>query len=160
MVRYIALPMGEASGVGPEMIIKALQVVDHKVYGGIIVVGDLNLFKKVARDIELPLPFTAYVSSDEDLASRQKEGENHIFYDLQLIDVDLFKYGVISHQTGRATYACTAKAVELIQNSYAHSLVTVPLDARAISMAGINENRYQTSRFATLQRYRTRKRLI
>ena len=94
MVRYIALPMGEASGVGPEMIIKALQVVDHKVYGGIIVVGALNLFKKVARDIELPLPFTAYVSSDEDLASRQKEGENHIFYDLQLIDMDLFKYAV------------------------------------------------------------------
>lgn len=144
MVRYIALPMGEASGVGPEMIIKALQVADHKVYGGIIVVGDLNLFKKVARDIELPLPFTAYVSSDEDLASRQKEGENHIFYDLQLIDMDLFKYGVISENTGRATYACTAKAVQLIQDSFACSLVTVPLDARAITMAGIKENRYQT----------------
>lgn len=144
MVRYIALPMGEASGVSPEMIIKALQVENHKLYGNVIVVGDLNLFKKVSRDLELPLPFTAYVSTNEELRERQKEGEEYIFYDLQLLDMTLFKYGVISQQTGRATYACTAKAVELIQNSYAHSLVTVPLDARAISMAGINENRYQT----------------
>ena len=144
MVKYIALPMGEASGVSPEMIIKALQVENHKYYGGVIVIGDLNLFKKVARDIQLPLPFSAYVSSDEELLEREKEGEIHIFYDLQLLDMDLFKYGVISSQTGRATYACTAKAVSLIQDSYATSLVTVPLDARAITMAGINENRYQT----------------
>ena len=144
MTRYIALPMGEASGVSPEMIIKALQSENHRRYGGVIVIGDLDLFKKVSRDLLLPLPFSAYVETDEDLKQRQIEGENHIFYNLPTIDMDVFEYGKISENTGRATYACTAKAVELIQNSFANALVTVPLDARAISMAGIKESRYQT----------------
>ena len=61
MTRYIALPMGEASGVSPEMIIKALQSENHRRYGGVIVIGDLDLFKKVSRDLLLPLPFSAYV---------------------------------------------------------------------------------------------------
>ena len=41
MIRYIALPMGEAAGVSPEMIIKALSTENPEEYGGVIVVGDL-----------------------------------------------------------------------------------------------------------------------
>lgn len=142
MIRYIALPMGEAAGVSPEMIIKALSTENPEEYGGVIVVGDLRLFRKVSRDLRVPLAFTAYVSNDAELTESQKAGENCIFYDLPLIDMDEFRYGQISANTGRATYAATAKAVELIQNSFASALVTPPLDARAIRMAGMEECRY------------------
>ncbi|MGN0905747.1 MAG: 4-hydroxythreonine-4-phosphate dehydrogenase PdxA [Bullifex sp.] len=144
MIRYIALPMGEAGGVSPEMIIKALSTENPAEYGGVIVVGDLRLFRKVSRDIRVPLSFTAYVESDEELAESQSAGENCIFYDLPLIDMEAFEYGKISANTGRATYASTAKAVQLIQDSFAFALVTPPLDARSIAMAGFDECRYIT----------------
>ncbi len=142
MIRYIALPMGEAAGVSPEMIIRALATENPAEYGGVVVVGDLRLFRKVSRDIRVPLAFTAYVENDGELSESQKAGENRIFYDLPLIDMDEFEYGKISANTGRATYASTAKAVELIQNTFASALVTPPLDARAVRMAGFEECRY------------------
>ncbi len=140
MDRYLAVPMGECSGVSPELILKALNAASESV-GGVVVVGDARLFKKVSEDLSLSLPFSVCVTTDKELLKAQ-ESEQFIFYDLTLIDLDKFEYGNYSSQTGEATFQCTKKAIELIHNSYCCALVTMPLDGRALKAAGHEETTY------------------
>ena len=128
--RYLVLPMGEAAGISPELILKALNDEKRRAFGRVIVVGDKMLFRKVSKDLDIPLPFTSFVESDGELVSSIAAGEETIFYNLRCIDLEKFRYGQLSADTGLACYAVTAKAVNLIQNSYGSVLVTPPLDAR------------------------------
>lgn len=144
MNRYIAIPMGECAGIGPEIIVKALSCDMRRQFGSILVVGDRALFTRLSRDLHIPLPFTSFVSDDKALERAMMNGESTIFYDIPCVDMDAFAYGVPSADTGMACYTTTAKAVSLIQNSYASALVTVPLDARSLAMAGIGNTRYET----------------
>jgi len=136
--------MGEAAGVAPEQILKALLAENHGEYGGVVVVGDLALFKKVSKELHLQMSFTAYVEKESELVAAQSRGELYIFYNHPCIDLEEFEYGVISAQTGRATYECTEIAVRLIQNTYCSALVTPALDARALKLAGIRTDRYES----------------
>ncbi len=142
MERFLAVPMGECSGVSPELILKALNQGTYGSFGGVVVVGDELLFRKVSEDLNLDLPFTAYVNSDKELKIAQKE-ELYIFYNLHLIDLKKFEYGNYSSQTGEATFQCTKKAIELIHNSFCCALVTMPLDGRALRLAGYEETTYE-----------------
>lgn len=148
MNRYLAVPMGECSGVGPELILKALNNGKYGSFGGVIVVGDRKIFEKLSEDIKLDLPFTAYVDDEDGLIKAQKGRELYIFYNLDLIDLNFFEYGNYSSQTGEATYRCTQKAIELIHNSYASALVTMPLDGRALALAGYKETNYESMLYA------------
>lgn len=154
MTRYIVLPMGEAAGVGPELIVKALLSDERVNYGPLTVVGDRAVFNKLSRDLRLPLPFTSYVETDEELLDALRRGEDTVFYHHQCIDMDFFEYSKADAVTGRACYECTRKAVSLIQNALATVLVTVPLDERALALAGYDTVRYETmvSDFASCQR--------
>ncbi len=136
--------MGEASGVAPEQILKALLAENHGEYGGVVVVGDLSLFKKVSRDLHLQMSFTAYVEKEAELVAAQSRGELYIFYNHPCIDLTEFEYGVLSAQTGKACYECTEIAVKLIQNTYCSALVTPAMDARSLQMAGIRTDRYES----------------
>ena len=144
MNRYIAIPMGEPAGIGPEIIVKAISCDRRLQFGSIIVVGDRALFMKLSRDLRIPLPFTSFVSDDSQLEKAMLSGERTIFYDIPCLDMDDFSYGRLDAQCGKACFTTTAKAVSLINNSYASALVTVPLDARSLAMAGIKDTRYET----------------
>lgn len=154
MKRYLALPMGEAAGISAELVVKSLNSEERPSFGSVITIGDRRLFRKLSKDLRLPLPFTAYVSSDSELEAAMLKGEATIFYDMPCLDMDSYEYGQLSADTGMACYAVTAKAVSLIQNSYASLLVTPPLDARSLAMAGISTTRYETmiSDLTTCQR--------
>ena len=88
--RYLVLPMGEAAGISPELIIKALNDEKRRAFGRVIVVGDKMLFRKVSKDLDIPLPFTSFVESDEELVSSIAAGEETIFYNLRCIDLEKF----------------------------------------------------------------------
>lgn len=144
MNRYLAVPMGEPAGVSPELVLKALNSERRLSFGRVVVVGDRVLFRKVARDLRLPLPFTCYCSTDEEFAKAQTAGEGTVFYDIPSVDMEAFRYGELTADTGMACYLATKKAVELIQNAMASALVTPPLDARSLAMAGIETTRYES----------------
>lgn len=138
MTRYIALNMGECSGIGPELIIKSLSSDEAASFSAVIVVGDRELFSYVSKTLRIPMPFTAFASSDDELTKCMLAGEKKIFYDIKCVDMEHFEFGHPSENTGLAAYTTTAKAVSLIQNSYASALVTLPADSRALALAGLD----------------------
>lgn len=140
MLRYVAISMGEASGTCVEIIIKAVQSKPFGAFGGIIVTGDLSVFKKVSKDMSIPLPFTSYVCCEEDLQRAEEDGEQYIFYNTSVIDMDKFEYGKISADTGKASYDSLRIAVNLILNRLAFTLVTTSISPEALTLAGYKEH--------------------
>lgn len=139
MLRYAVLSMGEAAGTSPEKILRTVSALSATPDAGIIVTGDLGVFTKVSEDLSVDLPFTAYVDDNKSLRKAEENGEKLIFMSSSSIDMDTFRYGIVSADTGRASYKALQCAVDAIQNGAGQSLVTCPVSTLALQAAGYKE---------------------
>lgn len=61
---YLAVPFGDPAGIGPEIVLKAMQRVNLPPSMGMVVIGEMPLLKKVSTDLGIPSDFDA-VAVDE-----------------------------------------------------------------------------------------------
>lgn len=113
----IGITMGDAAGIGPEVIRKALTRPDINKLGRFLVIGDAWVFKQATR--RLP-PQAASLE----------------FIDLKNICRRNFKFGRIKKEYGQAAIAYLEKAAQLIKNKQIDCLVTAPLSKASINLAG------------------------
>ncbi|MEM2876201.1 MAG: 4-hydroxythreonine-4-phosphate dehydrogenase PdxA [Candidatus Bathyarchaeia archaeon] len=124
--------MGDAAGVGPEIIAKALSL--REVYDVCrpVVIGDLRVMEmgcKVARlDTQL-----RYVKSVSDAVFRF--GEIDVL-DLKNIDIKSLVMGKPQAMAGKAAYEYIEKAVDLSLRGEIHAIVTAPINKTALNLAG------------------------
>ena len=105
--------MGDPSGVGPEVIVKALSDKDISKLAHITVVGDYFVINKIKKDLGLKTEFS--------------------LLDLSNVPQNNFSYGRFSAQYGKASIEYLDKALELIKNNEADVLVTAPLNTPTCS---------------------------
>jgi len=113
----IGITIGDPSGVGPEITLKALDKFN--------VPGDCEIF----------------VFADK-IAFRQSELKSRI-NKFNLIDLDVLKkgelkQGVLSKKFGLASLSYLKKAAEYLKRGRINCLVTAPVSKKAISLNGIN----------------------
>ncbi|AIF68127.1 4-hydroxythreonine-4-phosphate dehydrogenase [Terribacillus saccharophilus] len=127
----IGITMGDAAGIGPEIIAKALM--DESIYADCqpIVIGDAKIIKRAA----------SVVGSTSEIHSilRVSQAKNIPgvidVIDLNLLPEDL-AFGVISSEAGDAAYQYLAKAVELAKAKEIDSICTAPLNKEALHKGG------------------------
>ncbi len=119
----LCITMGDAAGIGPEIILKALRTLRSggaKPTSQLAVTGSARVFETAAKAMALP--------------SLQS------FADVELIDVDngapVPAFGQWSAQTGELAYRAIAAAVDAQQNGRADAIVTAPLSKEALHLAG------------------------
>lgn len=156
MLRYIVLSMGEPAGTSPEMILKATKALSDTFEGGIIVTGDEGVFSHTASDLSIDPCFEYLAEDEEDLRRAEEDGVRFIFFRSSSIDLSSFEYGKVSAETGEASFKALERAVSIIQNGLADSLVTSPVSARALEAAGHEER----SVFSLLSRFASSSRLM
>ncbi len=139
MLRYAVLSMGEPSGISPEVMLKALHALSDEAGAGIIAVGDENVIRKASADLDIELPFSAYVDSMVSLERAEELGNNFIFYSATSINISSFSYGIVSVETGKAAFESLKTSIDIIQNGLGHTLVTYPVSSKALEMAGYKE---------------------
>ncbi|WP_462411340.1 4-hydroxythreonine-4-phosphate dehydrogenase PdxA [Neobacillus sp. Marseille-QA0830] len=123
--------MGDASGVGPEIIMKALT--HERVYDIChpFVIGDLNILQK-AKEI---------INCDLELRSIEMPKDVSYNYgvvnciDLNLLPYDL-PFGKISEKAGDAAFQYLKKAIELSQKQQVDAICTAPLNKEALQKGG------------------------
>lgn len=127
----IGITMGDAAGIGPEIIAKALM--DESIYAECqpIVIGDAKIIKRAA----------SIVGSKSDIHSISTVSQaKNSFGVIDVIDLDLLPedlaFGVISSDAGNAAYQYLAKAVELAQAKEIDSICTAPLNKEALHKGG------------------------
>lgn len=125
----IAITIGDAAGIGPEIVLKALDRFDTSrfvVYGGARILRHaMDIPGVPCRDVNL-------VGDDLETV----EGKINVV-DMDTPDLSSFRYGVESAACGRVAYECIAKAVADAMDGRLSCVCTAPLNKVSLRLAGI-----------------------
>jgi len=128
----IAITMGDATGIGPEIVVKVLSTGSAHEICFPFVVGDLEVMRRICRIVKADLDFNVI----EDLSEAG--------FSLPTIDVlcpegvrlGQVQFGKISPVAGRAAMLCLKKAFELAIDGEVHGVVSTTLNKQAFQLAG------------------------
>ena len=122
----IALTMGDPAGVGPEIILKAIQRLDARLADGtlnLLVIGSRAALDLTARRMGVP---PVPVATGMGGLTQMPVGDDQA-------DV---RMGEVSALGGDFAYRAVARAVELARSGAITAMVTAPLNKEALNLAG------------------------
>jgi 4-hydroxythreonine-4-phosphate dehydrogenase len=127
----IAITMGDAAGIGPEIIMKALASPQVRGFCKPLVVGDGERLRRAGACVGSRL----HVESLDD-AREASYGHGDVeCVDLNLIPEDL-PFGRVSAVAGEAAYRYVERAVRMVESGAAQAICTAPLSKEALHAAG------------------------
>jgi 4-hydroxythreonine-4-phosphate dehydrogenase len=129
----IAITMGDAAGVGPEVIVKALAHADLYERCRPLVIGDARRLQQAVEITSAPVTIRALPRGDAATAKYQAGTIDCI--DLQLIPPDL-PWGKLSPIAGDAAYQYIEAATKLATASEVEAICTAPLNKEALHAGG------------------------
>jgi 4-hydroxythreonine-4-phosphate dehydrogenase len=128
----IAITIGDAAGVGPEIIVKALNLPETYVDCRPLVVGDTHRIQLTVDGMQLPLKVRSVRAPAE---GGYQFGTIDV---LQLDDVDLreIEYGKVDPRCGKAAAKAVILAAQMALRGEVDAICTAPLNKDAINQAG------------------------
>ena len=114
----VALTMGDPSGIGPEIVVKALADVEVAPLAHWVVVGDPRILEKAAHIAGLSLGSAAIRDVDT------------------LGALDDFAFGKLEARYGQAAIDYVRTATEMCLRDEADAMVTAPLNKEAVTLSG------------------------
>ena len=117
---HIVISIGDPSGVGPEITLKALKNPAVSKLADFTVVGNLNVLKKIAKKIHLKI----------------KPGKAITFIHLDNVPQEKFKFGTSSALYGKAAVDYILYAAVMVNSLRNCALVTAPISKESINKAG------------------------
>jgi len=128
----VGVTMGDAAGVGPEIVAKALSLAEVYEICRPIVIGDAEVMKIAVKIADLSLSVNP-VSKVEDC--KFELGGIDVL-DLENIDLGRLRMGRADAMCGKASLEYVEKAVELALNGVIHAIATAPISKEAVNKAG------------------------
>lgn len=129
----IAVTIGEPSGIGPEVTLKAWNKRSENNLNPFFVIGSATILQKQAEDLGLNVPISVITSPHQAAPLFEKS--------LPVIDfayeVD-FKFGLPKTETAPMVLDAIDKAVEFVINGRASAMVTSPIHKSSLYSAGFN----------------------
>ena len=129
----IAVPMGDAAGVGPEIIVKAWgnPVLSHS---RLFVIGERGVMERACAICGVK----ASVHCLGDIREAIFEPGVINLFNMDNLDMGGFRFGEISAICGKAAYACIAKSIELAMAKKVDAIATPPINKESFRLAGID----------------------
>ncbi|UUZ82819.1 4-hydroxythreonine-4-phosphate dehydrogenase PdxA [Paenibacillus sp. P26] len=127
----VGITMGDGAGVGPEIIMKALN--DAGLYESRrpFVIGDAKLLERAAQVVSSTLKVRSIASPAE---AKYEYGTVDCL-DLNLLPADL-PFGRVSAEAGHAAFMYLKKAIELANGGEIDAICTAPLNKEALHKGG------------------------
>ncbi|AST93538.1 4-hydroxythreonine-4-phosphate dehydrogenase PdxA [Sutcliffiella cohnii] len=131
MKPVIGITMGDAAGIGPEIIVKSLT--DKDIYDRCqpIVIGDAKMLERVKPIVQADVEINVIT----EVSQAKNEVGVIDCIDLNLLPSDL-PFGEVSGEAGNAAYQYVAKAVELAKEKKINAICTAPLNKEAMHKGG------------------------
>jgi 4-phospho-D-threonate 3-dehydrogenase / 4-phospho-D-erythronate 3-dehydrogenase len=127
----IAITMGDAAGIGPEIIMKALASPDVRAMCKPLVIGDAERLRVAGGLVNTRLRIDAL-----DDPRKASYGHGNVeCIDLKLVPADL-PFGVTSAVAGEAAFRYVERAVSIVEAGHAQAICTAPLSKEALHAAG------------------------
>lgn len=128
----LAITMGDAAGIGPEVIVKALAAPQVWEWCTPLVVGDIETIR---RDLRFAPP-----GAELRAVAVQEPGAAPVPGVIEVLHVDEpvahVPYGRVSGETGHAAVRFVQTAVELARRGQVQGIVTAPLNKEAMQRGG------------------------
>jgi 4-phospho-D-threonate 3-dehydrogenase / 4-phospho-D-erythronate 3-dehydrogenase len=123
--------MGDAAGVGPEIIIKALE--NQAIYDQCnpFVIGDSTILTRALPFVGSTLAIRSISGTEE---AKYEQGTIDCL-DLKLLSENL-PVGKVSKEAGNAAFRYLEKAISLANEKKIHAIVTAPLNKEALHLGG------------------------
>lgn len=121
----IVITMGDPSGVGAEVTVKALASRDAALRAQTVVIGDRDTLQRAITQSDVTLP----------LLEPKDEGDG-IRVDHVAVDGLPGKFGVLSPACGEASFRYIERAVQKTMAGEAACIVTAPINKEALNAAG------------------------
>jgi 4-hydroxythreonine-4-phosphate dehydrogenase len=131
MKPVIGITMGDAAGIGPEIIVKALQNISIYEQCNPLVIGDAKILERAARITNSRLTIRPISNIKEAVY----EYGTIDCIDLDLLPADL-PFGQISAVAGDAAFQFLKQAVELATKGDIQAICTAPLNKEALHKGG------------------------
>jgi len=127
----IAITMGDAAGIGPEVIMKALARLEARTICRSLVIGDARRLALAGKIVGTSLKIVTRQSARD---AKYAPGTVECI-DVALVPEDL-PFGVMSAQAGEAAFRCIERAVRIVEAGEAQAICTAPLSKEALHAAG------------------------
>src|SRR5579872_7260230 len=131
----IAITMGDAAGVGPEIIMKSLRHRDLYARCRPLVIGDAERLRAAGRLVGSALQVAAIADTDESMANAGDRPGTVDCIDLALIPPDL-PWGKLSALAGDAAFRYIQTATALAMAGKVAAICTAPLNKEALHAGG------------------------
>lgn len=130
----VAVTMGDASGIGPEIIIKAFQNSEIQNVARTIVIGDARIMRSALKFAkgQPPLEINAVKRVQE---ARYLRGLIDVV-DLGNLDPSRVKIGQVCAPCGKAAVEYLEKAIKLAMDNDVDAIATAPINKEAIRKGG------------------------
>lgn len=131
---YIAVPMGDPAGIGPEIVVKA--VTDSAVQNRAVclVIGDRQVLEAAMRFCNITLTINEITSPEHSI---DQPGVMNLI-NLKNVDSSLFELGKVSGMCGRAAFDYIAKSIELALEMQVDAVATTPINKESLKAGHIN----------------------
>jgi len=130
MKRFV-FTCGDINGIGPELVIKALNKISHAETDSFIFAVPMNVFEKTASDSLASFNYDV-VKKQADIAGCKR---NVVIYD---IGKGRQNTGKATKESGRISFLSIQKSFELVAENRESALITAPISKTALFLAGIN----------------------
>lgn len=124
----IGITLGDAAGIGPEVIVKALADRQDRRHFRPVVIGDQGVLRRTARSLDLDVGFVPFSNNDSQPSA------------IEIIDLgnlpDRFNTGEVSSETGKAAGEFIEKAVSLWKSGHIDAICTAPINKKSLELGG------------------------
>lgn len=149
LLPILAITLGDPAGIGPEIIVKALQEPTIFERCRPLIIGDVRILARAADQIGVPALDLDIVTSADTLpdsaagaggtvAAQQASAPRARLLDLHNADPAQIAPGQVAAQAGRAAAQYVVSACDLAMAGRAHAVVTAPLNKEAMHLGGYN----------------------
>jgi len=128
----IVITMGDPTGVGPEVAVKALSLREIYSICRPVIIGDVDVIRQICRITKLNLQINPIDKVKEE---KYQYGTLNVL-DMNNVDIKKLVYKRVSKMAGKASLDYIYKAIDLAMDKKIQAVVTGPIHKRAINLAG------------------------
>lgn len=124
--------MGDPAGIGPEILVKALE--EPSIWSECVplVLGDAGVMAKTLRDCGSMLPLASVTEVRKNCFAKRQV----YLHALSMLDLGSFAYGAPSPATGKAMVAYVIQAIRYALDRTIEGIATCPINKAAMALAG------------------------
>ena len=128
---FIAVPIGDPAGIGPEIVVKAVASEEIKNIARCIIIGDCNVIANALKITNTDINICR-IEKTEDYK------DNHLnIFPIDNPDFADLRIGEVSAMCGKAAYEYIEKSIDLAMKKQVAAVATAPINKESLKAANI-----------------------